>query len=285
MFKFVSPGYFQTLGTLVIAGREFTWTDLHELRPVGIVSENLARELWGTPAEALGKRIRSVPTKPWREVIGVVADVRELGVHEAAPTLAYWPTLMDSLYEPGTAATRAVTFTLRSAQAGSETLLSQVRQAVWSVSSSLPVASTRTMQEISDASMARTSFTLVMLTIAGAMALVLGVVGIYGAVSYAATQRRREIGIRLALGAQPFEIRRTFLRQGLMLAGIGGLIGAGAALGLARLMANLLFEVSSVDPLTYLGVALLLTGAAALASYVPAWRASRRSPVEVLSAD
>jgi ABC-type antimicrobial peptide transport system permease subunit len=141
------------------------------------------------------------------------------------------------------------------------------------------------MQEISDASMARTSFTLVMLTIAGAMALVLGVVGIYGAVSYAATQRRREIGIRLALGAQPFEIRRTFLRQGLMLAGIGGLIGAGAALGLARLMANLLFEVSSVDPLTYLGVALLLTGAAALASYVPAWRASRRSPVEVLSAD
>jgi predicted permease len=285
MFKFVSPGYFQTLGAPVIAGREFTWTDLYELRPVGIVSESLARQVWGTPAEALGKHIRSVPTKPWREVVGVVADVRELGLHEAAPTVAYWPTLMDSLYEPGTSATRAVTFTLRSAQAGTETLLSQVRQAVWSVSSSLPVASARTLQDIYDESMARTSFTLVMLTIAGAMALVLAVVGLYGAISYAATERRREIGIRLALGAQPFEIRRTFLRQGLTLAGIGGLIGVGAALGLTRVMDTLLFEVNAVDPLTYVGVALVLTGAATLASYVPAWRASRRSPVEVLSAE
>jgi ABC-type antimicrobial peptide transport system permease subunit len=133
--------------------------------------------------------------------------------------------------------------------------------------------------------MARTSFTLVMLTIAGAMALVLAVVGLYGAISYAATERRREIGIRLALGAQPFEIRRTFLRQGLTLAGIGGLIGVGAALGLTRVMDTLLFEVNAVDPLTYVGVALVLTGAATLASYVPAWRASRRSPVEVLSAE
>src|SRR6202008_2484578 len=122
--------------------------------------------------------------------------------------------------------------------------LAQVQQAVWAVNAGLPVASVRTMQEIYSQSLARTSFTLVMLGIAAAMALVLGIIGIYGVISYAVSQRRREIGIRLALGAQPSELRRMFVRHGLALSGIGVLIGLVAAAGLTRLMRSLLSGIS-----------------------------------------
>jgi predicted permease len=285
MFKFVSPGFFRAAGTRIVAGREFTWADFDDRRPVAVVSEDLAREFWGTPEAALGKRIRSVPSRPWREVVGVVADVREAGIHEPPPAIAYWPTFMDNLYGEGLRVERGVTFVARTSRAGSETLLGEIRQAVWSVNANLPVASLRTMQEVAGASMARTSFTLVMLTMAGGMALVLGVLGLYGTIAYAASERRREIGIRLALGARPGDVRRAFLRQGLVLAGLGIVVGLGAALGVAHVMTALLFEVSALDPPTYTAVALLLTAAAALASYVPARRASRQSLVEVLTAE
>ena len=178
-----------------------------------------------------------------------------------------------------------MTFAIRSAQAGTEGLLSQVRAAVWSVNASLPVTSMRTMQEIYDRSMARTSFTLVMLAIAAAMALVLGVVGIYGVISYAVSQRTREIGIRLALGAQPGELKRMFLRNGLMLAASGMAIGLGAAAGLTRLMSSLLFGVSPLDATTYVAVPFLLLTASMLASYLPARRAAALDPAEALKAE
>jgi ABC-type antimicrobial peptide transport system permease subunit len=133
--------------------------------------------------------------------------------------------------------------------------------------------------------MARTSFTLVMLALAGAMALVLGIVGIYGVIAYAVTQRTREIGIRMALGAQSSGLRQMFVRQGLLLAGIGAVIGSGAAAGLTRLMSSLLFGVAALDPLTYAGVAAILIAAAALASYVPARRATRVDPLDALRAE
>jgi predicted permease len=284
LFKNVSPGFFRTAGTRLLAGRELTWTDVYSRRHEALVSENLARELWHMPSAAIGKRFREF-SKLW-EVIGVVEDVRENGVQDRAPTIVYWPSMMDDLYGPHTLdAVRSVTFAMRSDLAGTEGLLSAVRKAVWSVNASLPLASVQTMQEIYGKSLARTSFTLAMLAIAAAMALVLGIVGIYGVISYAVSQRRREIGIRLALGAQQSELKGMFVRSGLALAGTGVSIGLVAAAGLMRLMKSLLFGISPLDPLTYVTVPLVLAGAAVLASYLPARRAAAMDPVDALKAE
>ena len=286
LFKNVSPGFFAAAGTRLIAGRDYDWTDLYGQRPVAMVSENLARELWGSASVAVGKRVRTGSRSPWREVIGVVQDIRDNGVHEPAPATVYWPATGENLYQPGQmVATRTVTFTIRSSRAGMESFLNQVRQAVWSVNSSLPLASVQTQQDIYSQSMARTSFTLVMLAIAGSMALILGIIGIYGVLSYAVSQRRREIGIRLALGAQPGELKRMFVQHGLLLASIGVAIGLGAAMGLTRLMSSLLFGISPLDPLTYAAGAFVLGTAAMLASYLPARRAAAVDPVEALKAE
>jgi predicted permease len=262
LYKNVSPGLFQTAGTRLIAGRDLTWTEVYGHRAVALISENLACEIWGTPRGALGKRFRQFVGDPWREVIGVVQDVRDNGVNETAPATVYWPPIREfNLFQPGFLdAARAVTFVVRSPRAGTESFLNQVRQAVWSVNSSLPVASVRTMQEVSDKSesMARTSFTLTMLAIAGAMAMVLGIIGIYGVISYAVSQRRREIGIRLALGVQRGDLTKMFVRYGAVLAGIGVAIGLAAAIGLSRLMSSLLFGISPLDPVTYAAVPVVL---------------------------
>jgi len=178
-----------------------------------------------------------------------------------------------------------MTFVVRSPRAGTESFLSQIRRAVWSVNASLPVASMQTMQAIYDRSMARTSFTLVMLGIAGAMAMTLGVIGLYGVIAYAVSQRRREIGIRLALGAEPGQLKKMFVRHGFTLAMLGTAIGLIAAAGLMRLMKSLLFGISPLDPLTYAAVPVLLIAAAVLASYLPARRAAAVDPVEALKAE
>ena len=287
LFKNVSPGFFKTLGTRLAAGRDYTWTDLYSRRPVAIISENLARELWGSAPAALGKRVGTgLSSGHWREVIGVVQDVRDNGVREAAPATVYWASFGDSLYSPRQLeVARTVTFTIRTGRAGTESFLTQASQAVWSVNASLSLASVRTMQDIYNRSLGRTSFTLVMLGLAGAMALVLGLVGIYGVISYAVSQRRREIGIRLALGAQPSELRRMFVRHGLVLAATGVAIGMGAAVALTGLMSSLLFGISPLDPMTYAAVPIVLIVAAMLASYLPARRASAVDPVEALRAE
>jgi ABC-type antimicrobial peptide transport system permease subunit len=163
--------------------------------------------------------------------------------------------------------------------------VNEISRAVWSVNPNLPLADVHTLQEIYNKSLARTSFTLVMLAIAGAMALLLGVVGIYGVISYSVSQRTREIGIRMALGARKEELTRMFVGQGLRLAAIGVACGLLAAVGLTRLMKSLLFEVNPVDPLTFVTVALGLVLAAVLASYLPALRAATVDPMEALRAD
>ncbi len=286
-FENVSPGFLHTTGARLIAGRELTWTDLYDLRPMVMISENLAREFWGTPSAAVGKRLRQYPSMPWQEVIGVVQDVRQNGIQEKAPAIVYWPALMPNSFVPhgGLIVTRAVTFVIRSDRAGTEGFLNQVRQAVWSVNASLPLASVRTMQEIYDESLATTSFTLVMLGIAGAMAMMLGLIGIYGVISYAVSQRTREIGIRVALGAEPGALRWLFVRYGLALAGAGTVTGLAAAAGLTRLMKSVLFGISPVDPLTYTAVPLVLVAATVLASYLPARRAAAVDPAETLRAE
>jgi putative ABC transport system permease protein len=281
-YKFISPGMFKTMGLPLLAGRDFTWTDLFEERPFVLVSENLARELWHDPAAAIGKQVRETPKSPWRQVIGVVGNERDNGVQEKAPTIVYWPMIVKDFWGQPSVAQRGQAFAIRSSRTGSAGLLKEVRQAVWSVNPDLPIANVRTVQEIYDKSMARTSFTLVMLTIAAGMALLLGVVGIYGVISYAVSQRTREIGIRIALGAPQQAVRRMFVRQGLWLTAIGLACGLAAAFALTRLMAALLFEVSPLDPITYGAVSAALAAAALLASYIPARRATNIEPVEAL---
>ena len=287
LFNYVSPGFFQAMGTRMIAGREYTWDDAYGLRNNIIVSENFARENWGSPQAAVGKRIRQFSKMPWQIIVGVAQDVRHNGVDEKAPEIIYWPAMYNSPYtqKPTIDGPRAVTFTVRSKRAGSEALVADIQRAVWSVNANLPVAAPGTMQDIYSKSMARTSFTLTMLAIAGTMALLLGIIGIYGVISYAVAQRTREIGIRLALGAQKSELKWMFVRSALTLTAVGVAIGLMGAAALTQSMKSLLFGISPLDPLTYLTVPLVLCAAAALASYLPARRAAGVNPVQALRTD
>jgi predicted permease len=283
LYKYAAPGLLQTAGTRLVAGREMKWNEIYGFQPVVMVSENLAREMWGSAAAAIGKHLREVPMQPWYEVIGVIQDVSENGVQEKPPEIVYWPPLMKNPFGPGADRTEeSVTFVIRSDRAGSEAFLNELRSAVWSVNANLPLASVRTMQEVYGKSLARTSFTLVMLGIAGAMALALGIIGIYGVISYTVSQRQREIGIRLALGAQGTDVLQMVLRQGAKLALVGVAIGMGAACSLTQLMRNLLFGVSAYDPVTFAAVAILLIFVALLACYIPARRAMLVDPIVAL---
>jgi predicted permease len=284
-FKFTSPGLFKTMGNEIVAGRDFTWADNLEKRRVVIVSENFARELWGNPAAAIGKRIRETRQAPWREIVGVVADERDDGVDKPAPAFICWPMLMEGFESGDPFVERTMSMVVRSSRAGTSGLMKEIGAAVWAVDPNIPLANVRTLQEVFDASLARTSFALVMLAIAGAMALVLGVAGLYGVVSYSVSQRTREIGIRMALGARYDEVTRLFVRHGLSLAAIGIACGLAASLALARLMSSLLFDVSATDWVTYGAVSIGLAAAAVLASYVPARRATHIDPVHALRAE
>jgi putative ABC transport system permease protein len=284
-FKFISPGYFQTVGTPLVAGRDITWTDVFDDRLVVVITENLAREMWGAPAAALGKRIRVAPVDAWREVVGVVADVRDNGSHEPAPAIVHWPTMMTKFWGQERFASRSLTFVLRSDRTGTEAFLNQIRQAVWSVNGSLPLALVRTLKDVYDRSMARTTFALVILAIAGAMALLLGIIGIYGVIAYSVSQRTREIGIRMALGVEQRDVRRMFLRYGFVLSAVGVVVGIGVAVALMRLMTSMLYQVSPLDMTTYASVSVMLLAVATAASYVPARRAASLNPVDALRAE
>jgi predicted lysophospholipase L1 biosynthesis ABC-type transport system permease subunit len=247
-----------------------------------MVSENLARDLGQDPQQALGKQIREDLKGPWREVIGVVNDIRDDGVQEKAPTAAYFPLLMNDFEGDAVAVHRSVSYIVRSKRAESQSLLADVRQAVWSMNPNLPLANVRTLQEIYDKSLARTSFTLVMLAIAGAMALLIGLVGIYGVISYSVSQRRREIGTRMAVGAQQIDVMKLVLSQGMSLILIGLAVGLACSLASTRFLSSLLFGVTATDPLTFAGVIVLLALVALAACYIPARQAVRIDPMIAL---
>ncbi|HUI41937.1 MAG TPA: ABC transporter permease [Terriglobia bacterium] len=284
-FKFVSPGLLKTLGTPLVTGRDFTWEDVYQKLPVAIVSEKMARDYWHEPAAALGKRIRVGTTDDWREIVGVAANVYDDGVNKDPSNCVYWPILMSRFWGQKTQVRRDLAFVIRSPRAGSESLMTEVRKAVWSVDPNLPLADVHTLDYFYRKSMARTSFTLVMLAVAGGMALLLGVIGLYGVIAYSVSQRTREIGIRLALGAQQRELTAMFVRHGLILVGVGVACGLAAAFAVMRLMRSLLFNVSALDPATYAAVSLGLVATAALASYLPSRRTSAVDPVEALRAE
>jgi putative ABC transport system permease protein len=270
--QFVSPRFFETLRTPLMAGRAFDWNDVDQARQVVVVSANLARAEWGSASAALGQRVGPRETGPWLEVVGVVKDVHHYGLNQPAPEMVIFPPRADD----------TASFVVRSERVGTASFLDDVRRAVWSVNPNLSLASVQTLGDLYQRSMARTSMTLQLLAITGTIALLLSLIGIYGVVSYAVSQRRREIGIRLALGAPNGQVRGMFVKHALMLVGIGVAIGLAAAAGLTRLMESQLFGVSPLDPLTVLAVALALLAAAGLASYLSAYRASALDPVEVL---
>ena len=284
-FKYISPGSFATLGTRLVAGRDLDWTDIYQKRPVAIISENFAREYWRNSNGALGKRIRVASTDDWREIVGVAQDVHDNGVDQAAPTTAYWPIMQDRFEGQKETLQRGIAFAVRSPRAGSQVFINEIQQKVWSVNPDVPLADVATLGELYTKSIARTSFTLVMFCVAGAMALLLGIVGIYGVISYSVSQRTREIGIRMALGAQRQTLTALFVRQGLWLTGIGVACGLIVALVTMRLMSAILFNVSPVDPITYVTITACVVGTAWLACYLPSRRAATVDPADALRSE
>ena len=284
-FKFISPGYLETLGTRLVAGRDITWADVDQGGNVALVSENLARELWSEPQAAVGKRIREDASGVWREVVGVTQDVHEDVLFEPPPPIVYWPIMMQDFSGAATYGRPAIAYAIRSERVGTESLMNDVRQAVWASNPDLPIFLVRTLQDLYAGTLARTSFALVILAVAGVMALCLGVVGIYGVISYVVSQRTREIGIRLALGARPRAVQRMIVLHGLAVATIGVAAGLAAAAAFGRWMGSLLFDVRPLDPVTYAAVVGTLLAAVAVAAYVPARRAAKCDPVATLRAE
>jgi putative ABC transport system permease protein len=232
----------------------------------------------------LGKRIHDPAGGRWSEIVGVVGDVHQDGVDRAVPSFVYWPLFSrDNKGDPSIAYSPHIV--LRSERTGAQSFMNEIRRVIWAVNPNLPIADVRTMGDIYRQSMARTSFTLVLLLLAGLMALLLGVVGIYGIISYSVSQRTREMGIRIALGATPSELKVMFVRQGLLLGAVGVAAGLAGAIGLARLTAAMLFEVSPLDPATYGVVSLVLLAAVGLASYLPTSKVIAVDPVAALRAE
>jgi ABC-type antimicrobial peptide transport system permease subunit len=263
-----------------------SWSDVEGGGRVAVVSEDFARRLAPEPAGAIGKRIRTpFGQDAWREVIGVVQNVHEDGLYTEPAPFVYWPTRMEGFNNSAIAGTPAVAFVIRSERAGTVSLVEEVRQAVQSVSATIPVAQARTMRELYAGSLARTSFVLVMLAIAGGMALLLGIIGIYGVIAYVVSQRTREIGIRSALGAEPRQLAKMFVLHGLRLSAVGVVVGLVAAMALGRVLSSLLFGVGPMDPVAYVAALGVTMAAAALASYVPARRAAAIDPMETLRAE
>ncbi|HEV2498775.1 MAG TPA: FtsX-like permease family protein, partial [Terriglobia bacterium] len=281
-YRFATPGFFKTLGTPLIAGRDFTWNDMYNKVPVAIVSERLAREYWHNPKNALGKQIRSTRKDDWREVVGVVGNIHDDGVDRPAPSSVYWPFLTTHLEGLDTLVIRWPAVSIRSPLAGSESFMNEVRRAVWSVDSDLPLARVQTLDYYERASMARTSFTLTMLGLAGGMALLIGMVGLYGVISYSVSQRTHEMGIRVALGAQKRDVLRLVLAGGMSLVTIGVGIGIAGALAVTRFLSSLLYGVKPNDPLTFVAVSILLTVVTLVACYIPARRATKVDPMVAL---
>jgi predicted permease len=291
-FKWVGEDYFTAMRMPLVAGRAIDWRDSFDLNHVAMVTESFAREYWDTPGDAVGRRISTgLSSGAWAEIVGVTGNERDDGLDQDPTAVIYWPLMQRSLYwsglpgeggAPEVVARRSMNYVIRSPRVGSREFLTQVREAIWEVNPNLPLAGVQPLSALLDRSLARTSFSLVMLGIAALVALVLGSIGIYGVISYVVSQRTRELGVRLALGASAGEVQGMVLRQGLVLAGSGVILGLGAAIGLTRLMQVLLYGVDPVDPLTFGTVALGLTAVALLASWVPARRASRTDPVEAI---
>ena len=283
--KYLGARYFESMGNPIIAGRDLTWADSHNGAAVALLSENLAREYWGEPAKAIGKRVRRTSKTGWIEIVGVVGNERQDGATKPAPPTIYWPMRVSEVIGGQAFVQRSLAYTIRSSRLQSPGFLGEVQQAVWGVNPNLPLARVRTLQQIYDQSMAQTQFVLVILGIAASVTLLLGLVGIYGVIAYIVSQRRREVGIRMALGAQGESVQRIFVSRGLTLAAMGLALGLTGAAALMRLLSSFLFGVNPFDPLTYVAVATGLGLVALIATWLPARQATRIDPMLALRAE
>ena len=278
---FVSPGYFQAMGIPVIAGRTF---ERLEARPTNevLVSRSLAERFW--PGRSpLGKRITAgIPGKsPWSTIVGVVGDVHVRTLEEKPEPAVYFPMVRYGDKKEDEWAPHGFVLVVKG-KVDPKSLVAPVRRVVRALDPNLPLSAVRPMPELVSRSMARTSFTMLLLVIAAAVALLLGTVGIYGVISYVVSQRTREIGVRMALGARRDDISRMVLREGLGITLLGIAIGLAGALAVTRLMLALLFGVSPTDPGTFAAVPVLLAAVALLASWMPARRAAEVEPLEAI---
>jgi predicted permease len=272
----ISPGYFHTMGTTLIKGRDFTGQDSKASQYGVIIDEAFAKRYWNDE-EVIGRQIRFggvAPEGRLATVIGVVERVKMDGLdtdsNRVQAYFAYSQLPSESLNI--TARTIAEPIALAGA----------ARAEVQAIDKNQPVYNLRTVEQIRSESVASRRLTMLLLAIFAAVALLLAVVGIYGVIAYAVTQRTHEIGIRMALGAQAGDVLKLILGQGLTLALLGVAIGLAAAMALTRLMADLLFEVQATDPLTFISITLLLTSVALLACYIPARRAMKVNPIVAL---
>jgi predicted permease len=276
IYRTVSPGYFHTMGIRVVQGRDFTAQDHSDAPRAVVISEKTARYFW--PGEnPIGKRLKpgsATSDGPWREVVGVVADVRQNDFAAEPKMQMYFSYEQVISLTPNALVVRTLVDPL--------SLATTVRNAVWSIDKDQPVSDIRTMEEIVSSAVARQRFSTMLLGVFAALALVLAAVGIYGVMSYSVAQRTREIGIRIALGAQRGDVLKMTVFSGLKLVFAGVAIGILAALVVTRVMASLLFGISATDPVTFASIAVVLVSVAAFASYIPARRATRIDPMLAL---
>jgi putative ABC transport system permease protein len=286
--KRASPGYFQAMGIPLVSGRLFQPADHQERTGAVLVNEAFARRFWPGQS-ALGKRLRlwrdeeESPDLEWYTIAGVVGSVRDDALHQEPEPAVYYP-LLGHLLEAGEEdlwLPRTLSLAVRG-RVPAETLAGPVRAEIWSLDADLPIAQVRTLEGIVADSTARTSFTMLLLLLAAAVALLLGSVGLYGVVSYVVAQRTREIGVRMALGARRADVSRMVVGQGLAMAGLGIVLGLVGAVAVTRLMTALLFQVGPRDLGTFAAAALLLLAVGLVASFLPAHRATRVDPNEAL---
>jgi len=280
-FRYTSPGFFATLGTPLLAGRDFDWADVYEKRQVAIVSANIANARWGSPDAAVGKELRRSASSPPSTIVGVVGNVRHYGVDQRAPEAVY----LTQAEFVAQYSSRIMFYFVRTERVGDPGFVEELQRAVWAVNPELPLGSVEALGAVYERSMARTSLTLVLLAITSSMALLLGLVGLYAVIAYVLAQRTREIGIRMALGAPASALKGMLLRQVLALVAVGVALGVGGAAALTRLMESLLFGVTALDPATYVAVSATLFAVALLAGYLPARRVTRIDPMQSLRAE
>ena len=278
IYRAIGPGYFSTMGIPLIRGHDFTDQDRADSKKVVVISEKTAEHYW--PGEdPIGKRVKPDATNsdvPWREVIGVVKDVRQNDFIAQPKMQMYfnYRQLKDL------AANALIVRT----SVDPMSLATPVRNSIWAVDKDQPVADVDTMDHIVSAAIARQRFSMLLLGIFAASALMLAAVGIYGVMSYSVTQRTHEIGIRMALGARRADVLQMTIKQGLKLVSVGMILGLVAAFLLTRILTSLLFGVSATDPITFIGISLVLLAVAILASYIPALRATKVDPIIALRA-
>ena len=276
IYRTISPGYFNTMGIRLVQGRDITPQDRGDTVRVVVIGEKTARHFW--PGEnPIGKRLKpggAASESPWREVVGVVKDVRQNDFVAEPKMQMYFSYEQVVSLQPNALVVRTKVDPL--------SLGTSVRNAVWSIDKDQPVSDIRSMEEIVSTSVARQRFSTLLLGVFAALALILAAVGIYGVMSYSVAQRTREIGIRMALGAQRRDVLTMTVMQGFKLVAIGVGIGLAAALVLTRVMASLLFGVSATDPITFIAISAVLISVAVLASLIPALRATKIDPMVAL---